>query len=45
MKYLHARCRAGKAFNYGTIAKFNRWSHQPHKHKREIARNQRRAAA
>jgi hypothetical protein len=28
----------------GSIAQLNRWTGQPHEHRREIARNQRRAA-
>jgi hypothetical protein len=32
----------GKYFAYGSIASFNRWTHKPHEHNREVARNLRR---
>lgn len=34
----------GKIFAYGTIAQFNRWTHKPHEHQREIARRLRQSA-
>lgn len=45
MKYISAHRREngkpnpnGSLMCYGSIASFNRWTHQPHEHKREVAR-------
>lgn len=49
MRYQHAHRRNGHGpyseatpngdvMAYGTIAQFNRWTHDPHEHKREINR-------